>query len=215
MDRSKNPQSKTRERILQATISLLNECGSAHVTTNHIAQRVGISSGNLYFHFRNREEIVRALFDRMCESTYRMWWPKERLGKKPTIPPPGIFFERSMEVYWEFRFFHRDMYSLRSRDPALSLKWRRHWSKTVRLLEAMYREWALQGLVRPLHDRQTLRMIAEMILVASSAHFQFFESPTRPATRKPNRLATKQLATFLLPYFTERGKRDAFAGGVK
>jgi len=34
------------------------------VTTNHIAA-VGISPGNLYYHFRNKEGIIRAIFEQM------------------------------------------------------------------------------------------------------------------------------------------------------
>ncbi|MFN8512060.1 MAG: helix-turn-helix domain-containing protein [Chloroflexia bacterium] len=59
----------TRERILDAALGLFNERGTAVVSTNHIAAACGISPGNLYYHFRNKEEIIRALFDRM----FVMW----------------------------------------------------------------------------------------------------------------------------------------------
>lgn len=56
---------KTRDRILEKALILFNEKGTAAVTTNHIASAMGISPGNLYYHFRNREEIIQNIFSVM------------------------------------------------------------------------------------------------------------------------------------------------------
>ena len=53
-----------RERILDAALALFNDSGTARISTNHIAAAAGISPGNLYYHFQNKEEIIRALFER-------------------------------------------------------------------------------------------------------------------------------------------------------
>ena len=57
-----------RERIVDTALQLFNERGSATVSTNHIAAAARISPGNLYYHFRNKEEIVRALFERLFDT---------------------------------------------------------------------------------------------------------------------------------------------------
>jgi AcrR family transcriptional regulator len=51
----------TRARITQAALRFFNEQGTAAVSTNHMADALGISPGNLYYHFRNKAEISRAL----------------------------------------------------------------------------------------------------------------------------------------------------------
>jgi len=63
----------TRERIIEMAIRLFNEQGTGAVSTNHIAGALEMSPGNLYYHFRNKEEIIRAILERMigrCEALY-------------------------------------------------------------------------------------------------------------------------------------------------
>ena len=55
----------TKIRILDAALALFNEGGTDTVTTNHIAEALSMSPGNLYYHYRNKAEIVRELFARI------------------------------------------------------------------------------------------------------------------------------------------------------
>ena len=58
---------KKRDLILAASLKLFNEKGSSNVTTNHIAKAMGISPGNLYYHFKNKEHIIRELLSQLIE----------------------------------------------------------------------------------------------------------------------------------------------------
>lgn len=55
----------TKEKILYAALGLFNENNTQAATTNHIAAALGISPGNLHYHYKNREAIVLALYEQM------------------------------------------------------------------------------------------------------------------------------------------------------
>ncbi len=111
-----------RERIIDESLHLFNERGTHSVTTNHIAAHLSISPGNLYYHFANREEIVRAIFPQAA-ATIREALP---IGRDDVVTAAdlGSYHLRGIEVLWHFRFFFRDIDELVERDPVLAESFR-------------------------------------------------------------------------------------------
>ncbi|MCW8772347.1 TetR/AcrR family transcriptional regulator [Acinetobacter baumannii] len=101
---------KTKDRILQISLQLFNECGERSVTTNHIAAELGISPGNLYYHFRNKHEIIKELMHQYQVETLEMLsLPEDR----PLTTNDKInYFQVLSGQLWNYRFIHRDVYHL-------------------------------------------------------------------------------------------------------
>ena len=62
----------TVEAILEATFQLLETDGLTNLTTNHIAERAGVSIGTLYQYFSDREAILYALSKRQSDDVRKM-----------------------------------------------------------------------------------------------------------------------------------------------
>lgn len=58
---------KTRERILQTSLRQFNELGTDQATVRSIAEEVGISHGNLCYHYKNTDALIEALYDQLIE----------------------------------------------------------------------------------------------------------------------------------------------------
>ena len=107
-----------RARIIEASLELFNEQGVHAVSTNHIAAHLSISPGNLYYHFANREEIVRAIFPQAAEAVHGSL-PVSR-EREVTAAEVGRYHLTGIETLWRFRFFFRDVNELFSRDSLLA-----------------------------------------------------------------------------------------------
>jgi len=108
---------KTRDRILAASLTLFNERGERPVTTNHIAAHLEMSPGNLYYHFKNKGEIIRELFRQHLEKTLEMGLVPE--GRAFTITDKATILEQVFQSLWEYRFIYRDSDQLLSDNPEL------------------------------------------------------------------------------------------------
>ncbi|WP_338870942.1 TetR/AcrR family transcriptional regulator [Myxococcus stipitatus] len=72
------------ERILDAAMDVLVEDGYAGLSLRGVAQRAGLSLGNLQYYFPAKQDVVRALLSRYLEGTIRR--VRERMeggGKEP------------------------------------------------------------------------------------------------------------------------------------
>jgi AcrR family transcriptional regulator len=108
----------TKERILAGALKLFNEGNTQAATTNHIAAALEMSPGNLHYHFKNREAIVFALYEQMLSKTV--------LPNADLPVSMRAVHEHQLHlatVYWEYRFFNRELLFLLSRDPALKTRY--------------------------------------------------------------------------------------------
>jgi AcrR family transcriptional regulator len=187
---------KTKDRILHISIELFNRSGVAEVSTNHIAKALNISPGNLYFHFENKEEIVRQIFKMMAAETYQIW----KTPKTAAIPHPLKVIDLNFEVFWKYRFFHREMHYLRRRDPELSKMWRDHIHKVLKIMTLMYKRWLKKGYFSPIQSPNEVDFLVNILLATASTFLQFFESADKVPVKKQADTGKKYVIQLLSKY---------------
>ena len=134
------PPRRTRERILETALAMFNEFGEPTVATTSIAFEMGISPGNLYYHYHSKEQIVADLFAnfrREIETTLAA--PEQRL---PHAEDCWLFLHLVFEAIWKYRFLYRDINDLVSRYHVIEVQFRRILAHKIRVAEQI-----LAGLV--------------------------------------------------------------------
>jgi AcrR family transcriptional regulator len=156
---------KTRERILVTALRLFNELGTAPVSTNHIADALGISPGNLYYHFRNKEEIIRTLF----EQQFARWdadyaFPDDRL---PNLDDLQQLVRATFVTAWEYRFMYRELIALLRRDLQLHLRWVEIRARGFAGFHELFNLFVAAGVLRDPGDEAVVTRLAELVWLIS------------------------------------------------
>ena len=150
---------KTRDRILECALDLFNQQGEPNVSTLEIATEMGISPGNLYYHFHGKEPIIMALLERFHDDL------------TPLLAPPGDV-ELDAEDYWlflhliverlaQYRFLFQDLSNLAGRLPKLARGIRQWLNQLKRALATLLAR--LKALGKLQSETQALGQLVEQI----------------------------------------------------
>ena len=198
----------TKGRIVETAVRLFNESGSAAVSTNHIAEEAGISPGNLYYHFRNKEEIIREILRRMILKWGEVW------VLPPDAPPElsGLraMLDRNVALQWEYRFFYREILALMRRDPELQERYQTIQRERLGELELFFQSIIEAGIMREPDDSATLPALVKAAWIVANGWLSFLESGGEPVEPASMSQGTEVLVRIFRPYLTEEALRELY-----
>lgn len=160
---------KTKDRILLTSLKMFNEQGERNVSTNHIAAALNISPGNLYYHFRNKNEIVYQLFLRYQDEVQGfMIVPEDR---SVTYQDKVNYLEAILNSMWDYRFLHRDLQHLLQDDERLRNAYREFSSRTVADGRSIFQSMADAGVLIATDEQIDALIVNVWVLVVSWSSF--------------------------------------------
>jgi len=191
---------QTQADIIKCALQLFNNSGASSVTTHQIAEQTGISSGNLYYHFKNKEEIIRAIFWRMELFSETTW-----AGRGPLNPKEGLvgfmrFFFGELQKY---RFFFREFAILLRSDALLAKLWQLRYEQLFGAMRQAANLWVKSGILRPFRSPADVDAFIENFWIL--ANFTGVHLENRSSKAKDS--STNLLIYFLYPYHTEKGRK--------
>lgn len=179
----------TRERILDAAIELYMSVGISAATMREVGIRADVAPGTLRNHFASRDELDRAMVERMASA---VTLPDvsifdgastidERLAR--VIRAGGIFIEEA-----------RPLYRMWLREPMLTAPWRERGAE----YGARWEELMRQALGPMADDDEAMGVLRAII------HPEFFDSIR--AGQRSREEASALITAVVTPWFTSRAR---------
>ena len=113
---AKKAPRRTAERILETTLDLFNRFGEPNVSTTLISAELGISPGNLYYHYPAKDELINSLFERYERALGELLNAADGVRN---VEDAWFFLHSLFELVWQYRFLYRDLNDLLSKNRRL------------------------------------------------------------------------------------------------
>ena len=203
----KKPPRRTAERILATALDLFNRYGEPNVATTLIASDMGISPGNLFYHFPAKELLVNALFD---EYVHDMDQLLPAAADVRDMEHAWFFMHSLFELIWRHRFIYRDLNDLLSKNRHLEGQVKGVLQRKQQAFEAMLSGVQEQGLLsQGAFERQSCATHM-VVLLTWWLSYEYVQNP-RHALEDTNAdhsalRGAQQVLGLLLPYLDELPK---------
>ncbi|MGB0346527.1 MAG: TetR/AcrR family transcriptional regulator [Balneolaceae bacterium] len=199
--------SKTKKKILDASRTLFNKHGYSQVTIRMIAQHIGISSGNLNYHFKIRDSILEELyFEMVAVFDARV----ANLGKQEiTIQSIKSDIVVSMERMVEYRFFWTDLYNLLSQNSKIREHFDQVYSQRLNGYKFLFNYLIDKEIMMNASFSGEHEVLAKLLIDQSNTWIYsstLYQKQNLNEFDIPNQ--AYRLMFMLYPYLTKKGKAD-------
>ena len=208
---------KTKDRIIKGSIELFNRDGVSEISTNHIAEYLNMSPGNLYYYFSNKEQIIRGIFDQMRGQIETLWQDKNQNNPLMIV---SEYIQVVFTLLIEYKFFFSDLPQLLRKDAQLKADYVNLQQRFERELAAVYWHLKQVGVFKFSEESECQYLATNTWIVAVFWHC--YREPSNDLDQQP---AVKdilhQIMFLLTPYIEQaflamvRGLFDAFASNYQ
>lgn len=165
---------RTAERILDVTLELFNRFGEPNVSTTLISAEVGISPGNLYYHYPAKEELVNGLFDHYERRLRELLSAADEVGN---VEDAWLFFHVLFELIWQYRFLYRDLDDLLSRNRRLETRFQGVLNQKTRAVHTLLEGLASRQVLQLDRDETEPVATAMVVVLCYWLSFEYVRNP--------------------------------------
>lgn len=126
----------TKQRILDASVKLFNEYGVDAVRLQQIAEEIGISVGNLAYHYKTKDAILESVYEQVIDEFSHIF---RRYLQSPDLAD----FDQQLSLYYQF--FTANQYYVAEffKAGAVTADHATAWQQAVNKMLLQIRSWLL------------------------------------------------------------------------
>ena len=167
---------RTAERILEVTLDLFNRFGEPNVSTTLISAEMGISPGNLYYHYPAKDELINALFERYERALTEILHAADNVEH---VEDAWLFLHMLFELIWDYRFLYRDLNDLLSKNRRLETHFQFVLKNKHTAMHALLDGLARAGAVRITGEQAAPTATSMVVVVTYWLSFEYVRDPRR------------------------------------
>ena len=194
----------TKERILKTALTLFNTLGLPKVTLRTIAKEMGISQGNLNYHFKKREDIITALYYELVEQIDIHM--KKNKCNEITLQ---TFFESSntvMSNFYRYRFFLLDFVQIIRNNREVKAHYQALTKKREKEFIILFKEMVKNDIIRPEELPNEYLFLYKRFHVMGDFWMSFAQITGQKTTNKTISQFSEIAGQAIYPYLTKKGK---------
>jgi AcrR family transcriptional regulator len=198
---------RTAERILEVTLELFNRFGEPNVSTTLISAELGISPGNLYYHYPAKDELINTLFDRYEHALNELLNASDGVRD---VEDAWFFMHSLFELIWQYRFLYRDLNDLLSKNRRLETHFQSVLKNKTRAVKALLDGMSRTGAVKIDSREVDATATSMVVLLTYWLSFEYVRDPRRalePENAQQALLRGAQHVLNLLMPYLEQGQR--------
>jgi AcrR family transcriptional regulator len=131
---AKKAPRRTAQRILETALDLFNRFGEPNVSTTLVAGELGISPGNLYYHYPSKDELINRLYENYESELDELLHAG---GGVRDVEDAWFFMHSLFELIWRYRFLYRDLNDLLSKNRHLETRFQLVLKNKARAIRAL------------------------------------------------------------------------------
>jgi AcrR family transcriptional regulator len=162
---------RTAERILEVTLDLFNRFGEPNVSTTLISAELGISPGNLYYHYPAKDELINSLFARYEAALNEILQAADGVEN---VEDAWLF-----ELIWGYRFLYRDLNDLLSKNRKLETHFQFVLKNKERAMHAMLDGLARNGVVKITGEQAAPTATSMVVVVTYWLSYEYVREPRK------------------------------------
>jgi len=164
-----------------------------------------MSPGNLYYHFRNKEEIIRMIFEKIIEYFNDLWTNEEKFSLFEVF---NMVFKKNLKVQLKYKFFYLEISTLLNNDNSLKERFREIQKFRIKSMENLIEVLIDNKLLKPEAFEGSYNNIIELIWFISNFGLLQVDLLSEKLDLELIEKKTYFIIELLYPHLTDTGLKE-------
>lgn len=193
----------TKQKIVAEAIRMYNKSGVQNVTSRHIAAELGISHGNLDYHYPTKEDLLLAIYKKMRSEMSE--WYELKLDGQNSFEVFRQLMDHLDEFQVKYRFFNLDVLEISRSFPEVAALIQETLEMRKTQMSEFFNAFMEEGLItdNPVDHYITLKHTIRILIT-----FWMSQQEVLPSYRSSRfEEMSKYVWRLIYPYMTPEGKK--------